>query len=223
MQANTDKLYTAKIVRFNKTYFENKLVPITNSQSLTVNLVFNSTSPNMMVLHNVIRTVVLLPFLPFLVSAEDECTVAINKYRAMEGKPALEQCGEFQMDMAYFGACTDARNPHASVAKYGDQLCPEGMRLGPQNGGAPMLYNRETCNWDDQVKCWYDEKYENVFNEHIGAAGCCGPCTNCNKGHYKTLMSDAACVACARCDPDLYGDNNPSKVTGWTANFCVTI
>jgi len=135
----------------------------------------------------------------------NECVDAVNKYRKMAGKPALPACADQYFDAAKKAACYDINNAHASCHSFASSFCPGGHWAG-QNEGAPK-FNGAKCTWDDEVKCWYDEK-----DNGPGASGCCKPCTTCNQNHYKALIGDHSCVACGYCES--------GSGWQWTGNFC---
>jgi len=140
------------------------------------------------------------------VALTHECVDAVNKYRKMAGKPALPACADQYFDVAHDMACYDINNAHASVHHETKAFCP-GSHWSGQNEGAPK-FDGASCTWDDEVKCWYDEK-----DNGPGASGCCKACTSCDKGHYNTLIhDDLACVACSFCES--------GSGWQWTANFC---
>jgi len=163
----------------------------------------------MNILKIIIRSAIVLP----LLASAQECVDQINEFRARDGQGPLAACGGHSMYMAFTGACIDRDNaPHTSWKKLGNALCPKGRWLAAQNGGAG-IYNPvdDFCTWEDQVRCWYDEK-TGIASE----ASCCGPNPH-TKQHYDNLMGHFDCVACAMCTR---GDDS---ATGWTANFCKVI
>ena len=161
----------------------------------------------MNILQIIIRSTIVLP----LLASAQECVDHINEFRARDGKGHLAACRGNSMFMAFKGACMDRDAPpgtyHTSGEILRNALCPDGKWLVEQNGGGG-IYNPVGCTWEDQVRCWYDEK-TGIASEQ----SCCGPNPHTTR-HYDALMGDFDCVSCAMCTR---GDDS---ATGWTANFC---